>query len=103
MAIATHKEIVEVLNRQAELISKLGDKAKSYEYIINSLYSRHKVFFEQEERLISEIQSGKLSAEEVVEKSREFHDVFIKRRLMSDILCFIEAALKEEVGDECSK
>lgn len=100
MATATHKEVVEVLNRQSELISKLGAKAENYEHIINSLYSRHKVFSEQEDELTSEIQSGKLYAEEIAEKSRELHDVYIKRRLMSDILCFIEAALKEEVGDE---
>lgn len=97
--MAEISELIEILDRQSELIEGLGAKAKTFEYILKSLKERHGEYIQEGEDLVADITSGENSKGDFFKLTRRLYDLNIKNAVVRDIICFMETTLKEMEGD----
>lgn len=92
-------ELLEILDRQAELIEELGAMAKAFNYCYDAFSDKWSKLIEEGQKLIADYESG-----EVVSKESTTENL-IKTKLMREVVCLMGEVLEEfrEGGDECSE
>lgn len=90
-ALKNTEELMQVCDKQADLIEKLGAYAKAYTDICEGLQARYEELEHETELLEADLQDG----ERGVGITRKCFEVRVKKELLRDVICFMTQALEE--------